>query len=151
MFARSVRPAAMLCLAFCALACSSSTSGTDLGVVEPGCRAPSACYKLGADCACARGDVESSCRVCDPRTQDCICPAGSQCRDAATVCVGRAAAVCQGTGARCLPAGASCATAMSGSPPQLVGTGAMGGLEPRCAFVDDVCCPGLTEDLGGVD
>lgn len=143
------------CSACCALAlglgCSSSTAGTDLGVVEPGCRAPSGCYKTGADCPCTRGDVDVTCRVCDPRTQDCICPAGTQCRDSATVCVGRAASTCPGAGARCLPAGTSCTSAMSSSPPQLVGTGVMGTLEPRCAFVDDVCCPGLIEDLGAVD
>jgi hypothetical protein len=35
------------------------------------------------------------------------------------------------------------------APPQLVGANGDGGaLEPRCAFVDDVCCPGALPDGG---
>ena len=144
--------AALLACALVA-ACGSSTVGTDLGLVEPGCRAPDDCYKTGVDCACARGDVATACLVvCATPETGCICPSGTRCVEAATVCVGRAATTCPGVGARCLPGPmASCATS-GGEPPQLVGTGPGGALEPHCAFTDDVCCPGVEAmDLGVPD
>jgi hypothetical protein len=136
-------------LAFLAGACSSTTTGTDLGIVQPGCKSPSACYRLGADCPCGRNDIDTVCKACDPNAQVCICDPGTSCLQAAAVCVGRSDTVCSGVGARCLPAGSSCASGMSGSPPQLVGSGTS--LAPRCPFVDDVCCPGLIVDLGVSD
>jgi hypothetical protein len=125
--------------------CSSTNIDSDLGVVEPGCRAASACFKLGADCPCARGDVSSAtCRVCDPTTSTCFCGVGTACIEPDQVCTGRATSLCPGTGARCLPVGHSCASG-GGDPPQLVGTGPNGTLQPRCQYTDDVCCPGTLD------
>jgi hypothetical protein len=130
--------------------CSSSTTGTDLGIVQPGCKAPSACYRLGADCRCNRSDVDTTvCKACDPNMQVCICDPGTACLEAAAVCVGRSPMVCSGVGARCLPSGSSCESGMSGVPPQLVGSGA--NLAPHCPFADDKCCPGIVVDLGPSD
>ena len=92
-----------------------------------------------------------SCKVCDPTVQTCYCALTTQCIEASSVCTGRAITTCLGAGARCLPARSKCSTS-GGDPPQLVGTGANGALEPRCQYVDDVCCPGVfdlgTPDLG---
>jgi hypothetical protein len=129
-------------------ACSNSDAGTDFGVVEPGCRAPSACYLTGADCSCRRGELETACKVCDPNLQDCICQTGQVCTQGPNVCVGRAITVCGGVGARCLPAGSTCASS-GGIPPTLIGQTDGGTLEAHCAFVDDVCCPGdVNADAG---
>jgi hypothetical protein len=139
------------------LGCSSSTLGTDLGIVQPGCRAPSACFLV--DCACNRGDVTATdmgapaCRACDPNAQFCICEndvdlgAAQVCIEAATLCVGKSTLVCSGTGARCLPKGSTCATS-GGDPPQLIANGM--NLEPHCQYADDTCCPGAA-DLGVSD
>jgi hypothetical protein len=147
--ARALVPLLVAVAAVVAGGCSSTTVGTDLGIVEPGCKTPSACYRLGADCPCGRGDVDTVCKACDPNVQVCICDTGTACLQSTAVCVGRSATVCSGVGARCLPVGSSCASGMSGAPPQMVGSGAS--LAPRCAFVDDVCCPGVVVDLGASD
>jgi len=143
--------------------CASTDVGSDLGVVESGCRAPSACYRVGVDCACARADLVS-CRTCDPRVEPlgCTCTSdvsypdlagggfATSCVSEANVCVGRQAATCDGVGARCLPTGGSCASS-GGAPPNLIGNG-LGALEPHCAYTDDVCCPGvLNGDAGTTD
>jgi hypothetical protein len=145
---------AVIGIALLAAACSDSNANTDLGVVEPGCRTPSACWKVGSDCACARGQLgavpgtdmagTTSCMVCDPTVQTCYCPLTTQCIDSASVCTGRATSTCLGAGARCLPVHSKCTTS-GGNPPQLVGTGPAGALEPRCQYVDDVCCPGTLD------
>lgn len=139
---------AVVCL-LAALGCTGNTNGNDLGILEPGCRTPSACYKIGADCPCDRADVNNAtCKVCDPLTavnDTCYCSLGQACTEASLVCVGRAPTTCLGEGARCLPVGGSCATSGGGDPPQLVGTGPGGSLEPRCQYVDDVCCPGVID------
>ena len=134
-----------------AAGCTATDIGSDLGIVESGCRAPSACYKLGTDCGCARADVLSatpSCRTCDPRIEPCTCSSANQCLSEANVCVGRQALRCEGVGARCLPAGQSCASA-GGVPPNQVGSGTSATLEPHCAYTDDVCCPGAVNGDGG--
>jgi len=143
--------AALFTIAGYAGGCTSSTVGTDLGIVEPGCRAPSACYKTGADCRCGRSDVEGGCKACDPNAVDCVCAVGTRCMQAAAVCVGRAPSTCDGVGARCMPVGTTCATPMSGAPPQLVAASSGAALEPHCTFLDDVCCPGVITDLGVAD
>jgi hypothetical protein len=146
-------------LALCAMAalaalvqatgCTPTDAGSDLGVVESGCRAPSACWRK--DCACTRESVLSdapSCRACNPLTESCVCDAvATTCAQPVNVCVGRAVEVCDGVGARCLPKGGSCAST-GGEPPQLVAS-LSGKLEPRCAFLDDVCCPGVVDPDGG--
>jgi hypothetical protein len=141
--------------------CPATTTGTDGGVSSSQCQAPSACWVIGPQCDCVRANL-AACKVCDPTTTTCECSAivldgGTvECTQPADVCIGRSPTVCPGRGARCLPAGSSCETVPDGgtqnplaSPPQLVakpGTGGDGGappeLEPRCPFVDDVCCPG---------
>jgi hypothetical protein len=136
--------------------CGSTTTGADLGIVEPGCRVPSACFRLGVDCPCQRGDVDSTtCKVCDPRIDPtCVCNSNpdagpiTSCVEATAVCVGRGAP-CLGLNARCVANGASCDSA-GATAPQLV-QGAGGTLEPHCAFTDDSCCPGLVIDLGTSD
>lgn len=152
--------ASLLSIAACVGACTSSTVGTDLGIVEPGCRAPSACYKTGADCKCNRSDVEGDCKVCDPNVKDCICDPGgdrdlgtpgARCLSAAAICVGRSPMTCAGVGARCLPVGMACSTPMSGAPPQLIAASSGAALESHCTYLDDVCCPGTVVDLGATD
>jgi hypothetical protein len=161
-FADMLRAVAVIGIALFAQACTDSNANTDLGVVEPGCRAPSACWKVGTDCDCERGLVvenvadtdmagTTSCRECDPTHDTCYCPLTTQCIDGDSVCTGRATSTCLGAGARCVPVHSTCGNA-SGSPPQLVGTGPNGALEPRCQYVDDICCPGMLDmakpDLG---
>jgi hypothetical protein len=139
------------------LGCSASTLGTDLGIVQPGCRIPSACYVV--DCPCNRGDVYGPdggqggpCKACNPDVQFCICPLDQMCIEPPTVCVGKSQQLCGGVGARCLPAGASCATGGTGTAPQLIANSANGALlEPHCQYVDDVCCAGVSSDLGVTD
>jgi hypothetical protein len=151
--------------------CNPTTTTTDLAVVPPGCRLPSKCWSPSS-CDCTRGSVvgasPGSCLVCDPALTDpsiqqCDCSGdlGLVCLEPARLCVGRGP-VCTGTGARCIAHGvdlgvAGC-TGASGDPPMMVPIPTDGGLpesEPRCAYVDDVCCPGVLDmsvpDLEMVD
>ncbi len=147
--------AAAMALVAAAGACGSIIQIPDQGVVVLGCRAPAYCYVAGS-CSCTRKDATpgGSCTVpivqvnpLDPSTW--VCPANAVCLETVQACVGRGP-VCDGVGARCLPAGASCRSS-GGDPPQMVGYSDGGAtLEPRCAFTDDVCCPGL-EDGGTSD
>jgi hypothetical protein len=132
--------------------CEVTTTTTDAAVAIGGCRFPRKCIRV--DCDCTRATL-GQCMLCDPMMQangSCECygdlGAGGLCTSAEELCQGRAPASCPGIGARCLPVGSSCASS-GGSPPQLVPTppplGDGGGppmSEPRCAFADDVCCPG---------
>jgi hypothetical protein len=155
--ARSTLGVGLALLALVGLgACDSSTTTTttnmtDAGVVGAGCRAPSACW--AALCPCARASLEADCLKCDPAAQPgavCLCSdyAGSLCLGETQLCVGRAPSVCPGRGARCLPVGQTCSDPVVSeeAAPQLVPTGATDGgapmFEPRCAYIDDVCCPG---------
>jgi hypothetical protein len=139
--------------------CPTTTTGTDAGASTSACTAPSACWLVGPQCDCVRGNLDA-CKVCDPATgATCECTrfndggapeAAAVCTQPSSVCIGRSPTVCPGRGARCLPAGSSCAAVPDGgtqnplaSTPQLVPKGDGGvELEPRCPFVDDVCCPG---------
>src|SRR5262249_23950564 len=134
--------------------CGDTTAGADFGVVEPGCRAPSACYKLGSPCQ--RGDVDSTCLVFYPPLP--LTSFGSNPNPDARPGVVRTCPqagpagrgpVCAGLNARCVPTGAGCDSA-GATAPQLV-QGAGGALEARCAFVDDQCCPGLVLDFSVSD
>lgn len=138
--------------------CPTTTTGTDAGFSTSACTAPSACWAIGPQCDCVRGNLDA-CKVCDPATSstsscECDVDMGAVCTQPSNVCIGRSPTVCPGRGARCLPVGSSCAVVPDGgtqdplaSTPQLVpkaGTdgGATPELEPRCPYVDDVCCPG---------
>ena len=154
----------LLALALFAVGCTTTTTTTDLSVIPSGCRQPSSCWNTS--CGCLRADVEGGgCMLCDPTRQTtltCDCTTfdgGAMCSEPAQVCIGRGP-VCLGTGARCLPATrpadagtipSTCADE-GGDPPQMVpiggGDDAGPGSEPRCAFVDDVCCPGTIPDGG---
>jgi hypothetical protein len=145
-------------------ACQVTTTTPDLAVVAVGCRQPSACYSPST-CDCTRASVGpgGNCISCDPTTVpiilqcDCSMIPGTECLEPNQVCVGRGT-VCPGAGARCLPVGGDCSMG-GGDPPTLAGDPDGGiDIEPRCAFVDDVCCPGTVTgpdlsvpDLGGVD
>ena len=154
-----------MCMITYVAGCNSADLGSDFGAVEPGCRAPSGCFSTGIDCACNRSDVfpsaggiavcESAC-VTAESSRTCICnldnlDAGviTRCQTPQAVCVGRAATTCEGVGARCLPKGGSCVATDPGSPPNQVGTGLHGSLEARCAYADDVCCPGQPKPADG--
>ncbi len=145
-------------LAIAFVGCSATvTTFTDFGVAAAACLAPRACYR--PDCACNRASLDT-CVICDPLSevsQSCDCSAQtSTCLATPQVCVGRAATTCSSPGARCLPVGSSCDSNSDGglvanpleAAPQLVavaGTGGDGGapaFELRCAYADDVCCPG---------
>ena len=136
--------------------CAVADLGTDLGEVEARCLPPSVCYTTGTDCNCRRLDADlgvavaaaNVCLACNPAVQECICSSDQKCRLANTQCVGRSPTLCPGTGARCLPARSDCSTT-GGDPPQRVGTGQGGTLEPRCAYVDDVCCAGTIDADAG--
>lgn len=156
-FAVAVLGFAVCLAATAASGCGSTAStlpGSDAGVVLPGCRAPSACYKV--NCPCTRDAIGGElCLACDPRTAPgltCDCVAlESDCLEAVQVCVGRAATACLGAGTRCLPAGSTCAQS-GGTPPQVVSTtvglaDAGPSTEPRCPFSDDVCCPAPVTDM----
>jgi hypothetical protein len=136
---------------------TTTTSGTDFGVVLPGCRAPSACYEVAA-CACMSRVVDD-CKRCEPTgAPGAVCQCGpmtvdggpadaggpQQCLEPAQLCVGRGA-VCPGRGAVCLRAGKPCSESATADadprPPDLVSApGPV--LLSRCPFVDDTCCPG---------
>jgi hypothetical protein len=97
-----------------------------------------------------------SCIACDPQLNppslqcDCTMIPATECLEPAQVCIGRGT-VCAGAGARCVAAGASC-SAGGGEPPTMAGDPDGGvDVEPRCAFVDDVCCPGAAADLAVPD
>ena len=149
---------------------------TDFGIVLEGCRIPEACFKEFCDCTRANAQAGGACEVCNPLTHDnlqCSCvrdmlpPPGDlagtdmafipiMCIDPSQVCIGRAPAVCPGIGARCLPAGLSCNGSVDNeAPPQLVARAVVDGgepvLEPHCAYVDDVCCAGTSDDMGVPD
>src|SRR5262249_48332989 len=57
---------------------TSSTLDLDFGLVQPGCRAPSQCWRT-TGCACTFAsvndpDAPSSCLVCDPKNEtDGVC------------------------------------------------------------------------------
>jgi hypothetical protein len=135
--------------------CTNTALTNDGGQIASGCRYPSACYSLS--CACTQASLAGECKVCDPATAPASAPcdckafdAGYACLEPSQVCVGRAPTVCAGTGARCLPAGATCDTS-GGVPPQRVSVVRATGptVEAHCALVDDVCCMGpAPEDLG---
>src|SRR5581483_6456588 len=132
-------------------------------LANAGCRAPAACFST--TCSCVRPLPGQK----DPCQRDCVftmstdmptceCVMGDVCIEPAQECVGRAVAPCPGVGARCLPAGSSCASSAAGDPPDVVGANsgdpdAGPTTEQRCPYVDDVCCPGMTEpiDLGVLD
>jgi hypothetical protein len=158
----------LLVLALFVVGCTTTTTTTDLSVIPTGCRQPSSCWSTS--CGCLRADVQSGgCLLCDPTQQaslTCDCTsfdAGAMCSEPAQVCVGRGP-VCPGVGARCLPGTKqitvdggsetvpSVCSDPNGEPPQMVPIGgdadAGPGSEPRCAFVDDVCCPGALPDGG---
>jgi hypothetical protein len=168
--ARSMRSAVAVLgfavLAAMAAGCGSTATtvpGSDAGVILPGCRAPSACYKV--NCPCTRDAIDGElCRACDPRTSPgltCDCVAlESDCLETVQVCVGRGDR-CMGTGARCLPVGSSCMMS-GGVPPQVVSTtvgpaDAGPSTETRCPYTDDICCTGpepdlsVPQDLSGTD
>lgn len=144
-----------------AASCDDTTTGdTDFGVVMPGCYGPSSCWKV--NCDCLRGDVPN-CHLCDPSQLPnggpCDCNLFTNgdggfpafCGEQSQVCVGHAQTTCPGAGARCLPAGSTCAMS-GGDPPDIVSSveapDASPGLEARCAFADDVCCPAVSLDAG---
>ena len=137
--------------------CPATTTGIDAGVSTSQCAAPSACWVTGPQCDCVRANIDA-CKVCDPSVPGTICECnsdlGASCTQPADICIGRSPTVCPGRGARCLPVGFSCDVIPDGgipeaSPPQLVarprpdGDGGTPELEPRCAYIDDVCCPGI--------
>jgi len=139
--------------------CTTGDIGNDLGLLEPGCRMPSACYLTGVACDCRYGSVfgtAPSCLACIATgSSSCTCnPDGGntqQCVEPQEVCVGRAPSTCDGVGARCLHAGLgqTCAMSGAGDPPDEVATGPGGALESRCPYFDDVCCPGTIVPDGG--
>lgn len=141
--------------------CTTGDIGNDLGLLEPGCRTPSACFVTGTSCDCRYGSVfgtSPSCRACIAVGDvSCTCNADGgntqACIEPEEVCVGRAPSTCDGVGARCLHAslGQTCAMSGVGDPPDQVATGAGGTLEQRCPYVDDVCCPGTIPADGGTD
>src|SRR5689334_17333383 len=128
-----LRLALMLTMA----SCSTAATLPDFAVNPPGCRFPSACFKLDVD-----GGV-----LCDPTPEivcgsttdptggqnPCanvdlgllVCPEGSVCLEAVQACVGRGP-ICEGVGARCVSGDESC-DGTTGIPPQRAGD------EPHCA------------------
>lgn len=172
----------VLAAAFTAAGCGASTTTPDLAVLPPGCRQPSACFTSGCDCHRASlthgfdPDAGVGCLVCDPTQQgtlQCDCrpdpTLAVACYEPGQLCVARGP-VCAGAGARCIdpstvPSGAN-PCALPGDPPQQAARGDVDGgpgTERRCAYVDDLCCPGPATgadlgvpdlgvpDLGGVD
>jgi len=155
--------AAAAALVVAAGACGSSITVPDQGIVVTGCQQPGQCYR--SDCSCIRADVESGVctvkSVCsdpsDPST--CDCPTGviidpdlgtsynSECVETAQACIGRGV-LCGGLGALCQKSGSTCDG--TGDPPMLIPTIGMPTLEPRCQFLDDVCCPGMSPSDGGM-
>jgi hypothetical protein len=141
--------------------CPSTTVVTDLAIVT-GCHQPEACLFEGAKCNCNRSDITTSfmnggCLVCEPNVQIDTCGScgdgdGGTCREPSQICYGRGP-VCPGAGSTCVPAGAACGDPRS-APPEPVQSNDDGGVsavEPRCAYTDDVCCPGAGVDLGVPD
>lgn len=152
--------AAAFALVVTAGGCGSTITVPDQGIIVTGCQAPAQCYTT--ICSCKRADVESGSCSEDPVCTDesdrstCNCPTGlasdggdtfdSVCIEQAQTCVGRGV-VCLGAGARCKRFDDTTCDG-NGDPPELVPTLGMPMLEPHCAFVDDVCCPGVND--GGV-
>jgi hypothetical protein len=148
--------AAAAALAVGASACDTTITVPDQGVIVNGCQTPAQCFR--ADCACTRAAVAGSCVIgCtittpgDPSTCDCLpVPVGdmgatvdTQCIETAQACVGRGV-FCGGAGALCKsPTSPTCDG--TGDPPMLIPTFGMPILEPHCQYVDDVCCPGITD------
>jgi hypothetical protein len=157
--------------------CGTAVTTPDLALIPIGCRAPGMCFIAASACSCNRADVESggACLVCDPTVtgtgvQQCDCNAdggiiadndlgtisGQLCIEPRQLCVGRGV-VCAGEGARCFDPRTLSGTCPStgGDPPTLVtvDTGDSGVIEsqPRCAFADDVCCPGAEVDMAVPD
>jgi hypothetical protein len=151
---------------------------TDFGIVLEGCRIPESCFASVCDCKRASVGPGGSCLLCNPLTQtqgvalQCSCVRDmlpppqdllghdmtfidSTCKDPSQVCIGRGP-LCPGLSARCLPSGLTCNGSFDNeAPPQLVSTPVPDGgqpvLEPHCAFIDDVCCPGSDDDMGVPD
>src|SRR5262245_61366666 len=93
---------------------TTSTIGSDFGVVLPGCHAPNACFNVHCPCLFASANLpadQGGCKLCDPLAASgnvCDCTsfgdAGltAECLEQAELCVGRAATTCEGT---CVHAG----------------------------------------------
>ena len=120
-----------------------------------------------ASCGCNRGDVDvtlgGACVVCVPSVMTDTCGScgdgdGGVCREPSQICYGRGPE-CPGAGATCVPGtalrdgGPGCGTPET-APPEPVQIDDDGGVTIvyRCAFADDVCCPGQSSvDLGVPD
>jgi hypothetical protein len=154
-----------------ALALGLAVAGCGNGDINPdaavnpatGCRPPQFCYTTTCGCTRPVNGNDVCKRDCvfqvNVDMPACVCATGDVCIEPSQECVGRAVAPCPGEGARCLPAGSSCASS-GGDPPDVVGAMTSGdpdagpGTEQRCPYVDDVCCPGMipsTVDLGELD
>ena len=147
--------------------CPSTTVVTDLAIVT-GCHQPEACMDV-ENCDCNRGDVDvmtgGACVKCVPNVMFDTCGSCAEgdagvCREPSQVCYGRGP-VCPGVGAKCVPGsqvydgGPNCG-APEAAPPEPVQSDDDGGIsavEYRCAYADDVCCPGESAgpDLGAND
>jgi hypothetical protein len=136
-------------------ACDTSSSTlSDFGVVLPGCRAPSACWRDNCECLFEHvnnlvADDPLGCMVCDPARSlngacDCAPDGGleGRCQERAQVCVGAAQVTCDGLCVR--------KTSMLGcmdpnaEPPNevasMVNADGGPGVERRCPYADDLCC-----------
>jgi hypothetical protein len=134
---------------------TSSTVDLDFGLVLPGCRAPSACYRT--NCGCNFSDVTTlnsddptGCLLCDPNDTsrnpsgvcDCAPDGGVQgeCLERAQVCVGHGVA-CNSS---CARVGVDMGCSFPTDPPEAVVTvqndDGGPGTERRCQFSDDICC-----------
>jgi hypothetical protein len=131
---------------------TSSTIDLDFGLVLPGCRAPSQCWKT-SECACTFASVNDpnapdSCLVCDPNNApDGVCTCESDggpevaCFERAQVCVGRGP-LCNGL---CVRGTSNCMDPNAEPPEEVaIGDGGNGdggpGAERHCPYIDDICC-----------
>jgi hypothetical protein len=143
--------------------CDASTiTNSDFGVVLPGCRGPSACWKVNCPCNYAAANDSkkvgvtqspdqdpNGCLVCDPTKQldgvcDCSTDGGvaAVCQERAEVCVGSAATTCDGLCVRRTSV-LGCMDPNAEPPNQVasvVGGDGGPGTEKRCPFADDICC-----------
>lgn len=154
---------ALAVLALALAGCPSTTVVSDLAIVT-GCHQPEACM-LEA-CGCNRGDVQQGggCVACWPSISSDTCGTCAEgdaghCREPSQVCYGRGPE-CPGAGATCVPAGTDfsdggigCGAPEAAPPEPVQSEDGDGGVTTvfRCAYADDICCPGHARDLGVPD
>jgi hypothetical protein len=142
--------------------CGETITVPDQGIIVTGCQQPAQCFVQ--ICSCKRADIEAgACTVattCSDETDrsTCNCPTSiasdggatfdSVCIEQAQACVGRGV-VCAGAGARCKRFDTPACDGTGDLPELVPSTMMIPMLEPHCAYVDDVCCPGTAITDGG--